>query len=186
MKVLKVFALLLLLLPVGLLLVSLFLPSRYRVTRSVLIKVPADAIFAQIDSLKSWPEWTAWTQARYPDMQVSFGGPDSGVGATYSWTGKSSGQGTLTITRSDPDKRIAYDLAFENGKFRSQGTITITPAGDQWNVTWSNEGDLGSNPIARYFGLLMDRRMGADLEQGLGNLKRKVEAASTQAQSPTK
>ena len=175
MRLMKAFALVLLLLPVVLLLVSFFLPSKYRVVRNVPMKTSADAIFAQINSPRTWPEWTAWTRARYPDMQVSFSGPDSGVGATYSWAGQSAGQGTLTITQSDPGKGISYDLAFENGKFKSQGAITITAAGDQLNVTWSNEGDLGRNPIARYFGLMMDRRMGPDLEQGLGNLKRKVE-----------
>lgn len=177
MKLLKTFALVLLALPVLLLFISFLLPSRYRVVRTVSIRASADAIFAQVNSPKHWLEWTAWTRARYPDMQISFSGPDSGAGATYNWTGRSTGQGTLTITRSEPGKRVEYDLAFENGKFKSHGAITIEPAGDQLNVTWSNEGDLGSNPIARYFGLMMDRRMGSDFELGLANLKRKVEPA---------
>ena len=39
------------------------------------------------------------------------------------------------------------------------------------------QGDLGSNPINRYFGLIMDRMMGPDFEEGLNTLKGKVEAA---------
>ena len=175
MRLLKTVVLVFLALPVLLLLVSFFLPSRYRVVRSAPMRAPADAIFGQVNSLKHWPAWTAWTQSRFPDMQMSFGGPEAGVGATYTWTGRSSGQGTLTITRSVPDKGIEYDLAFENGKFKSRGAITIEPAGDQFNVTWSSDGELGSNPIARYFGWMMDRRMGSDFELGLANLKRKVE-----------
>jgi len=98
------------------------------------------------------------------------------VGATYSWDGKSTGQGTLTITKSEPGKGIGYDLSFQQGKFKSTGTITIEPAGEGFNVIWSNEGELGSNPINRYFGLMMDRMMGPDFETGLGNLKKRVEA----------
>jgi hypothetical protein len=177
MKVLKILTLILLLLPVGLLLVSFFLPSKYRVVRSISMKAPAEIVFAHINSLNTWPTWTAWTVARYPDMQLSFSGPDSGVGATYTWSGKSSGQGTLTIIRSEPAKEIGYELVFENGKFKSHGAITLEPANDHLNVTWTNEGDLGSNPIARYFGLMMDRRMGSDFMQGLVNLKQKFEAA---------
>jgi Polyketide cyclase / dehydrase and lipid transport len=177
MKILKTCALILLLLPVLLLFVSLFLPSRYRVVRSVSMNASANAVFNQINLLKSWPEWTAWTQTRYPDMQITFSGPDSGAGAAYNWVGKSTGQGTLMITRSEPAKGIGYELSFENGKFKSQGAIAIETLGDHLNVTWSNGGDLGANPIARYFGLMMDRRMGPDFELGLANLKRKVEAA---------
>lgn len=174
-RLLRAFALVLLLLPVVLLFVSFFLPVRYRVVRDEPMRTTADAVFAQINSPKTWAAWTAWGQAHDPDMQVSFSGPDSGVGASYRWAGPTVGEGVLTITRSDPGKGISYDLAFENGKFRSVGSITIRTAGDHLNVSWSNEGDLGSNPIARYFGLLMDRRLGPDLERGLGTLRRTLE-----------
>jgi len=175
MKALKKIAIVILIIPIMLLLVSFLLPSRYEVTRTVSMKAPADAVFAEISTLKTWTNWTAWTKAKYPDMEVSFAGPDSGTGATYSWDGKSTGQGTLVITKSEPGKRIDYDLSFQQGKFKSTGTITIAPAGEAVNVTWSNTGELGSNPINRYFGLMMDRMMGPDFAEGLRNLKEKVE-----------
>ena len=43
-------------------------------------------------------------------------------------------------------------------------------------VTWFNQGDLGWNPVSRYFGLLMDKMMGPDFEEGLENLRRKAES----------
>ena len=176
MKTLKKIAVIILVIPILVLLISLFLPSTYRVARTVSMRAPADTVFAQINTPRLWTNWTAWTTAKYPDMQVHFDGPDSGVGATYRWEGKSSGQGALTLTRSEPDKAIGYNLDFEQGKFKSVGAITIEPVDGQLNVTWSNEGELGSNPINRYFGLMMDRMMGPDFEQGLRNLKRQVEA----------
>jgi hypothetical protein len=176
MNALKKVILAVLLLPIVLVVVSLFLPSTYRVERRVTINAKPGAVFPHINTLKLWPEWTAWTTEKYPDMKASLTGPETGMGASYSWEGKSSGRGTLKITRSEPDKSIGYDLDFENGKYVSKGAITLEPVGESVSVTWSNEGDLGWNPVSRFFGLFMDKMMGPDFEEGLRNLQKKVEA----------
>jgi hypothetical protein len=176
MKVLKKAVLIILLIPIALVVVSLFLPSAYRVERRVTMNARADVVFPRINNLKQWPEWTAWNVTKYPDMKISFAGPEAGVGASYSWEGKSSGRGALKLTRSEPDKGVGYNLEFENGKYLSKGAIALEPIGEAVNVTWSNEGDLGWNPLSRCFGLFMDALMGPDLEEGLRNLQRKVEA----------
>src|SRR6266542_2665195 len=62
-KTLKTVVLVVLLIPIALLLVSLFLPSRYRVERSTLIRARPEAIFTTVNTPKKWPEWTAWTPA---------------------------------------------------------------------------------------------------------------------------
>ncbi len=154
--------------------IGLLLPSTYRVERSVTIRSSPEKIFTPLNTLKTWPEWTAWNTQRYPDMKTNFTGPEAGVGAQYNWTGSEVGVGSLKITSSDPNKGIEYDLDFENNP--TKGSITMTPAGDGVTVTWANWGDLGMNPISRYFGLLMDRFMGPDFETGLNNLKKKVES----------
>lgn len=176
MKALKKVILAVLLIPIVLIVVSLFLPSIYRVERRVGMNVRPGAVFPHINTLTQWPEWTAWTVAKYPDMKVSFTGPEAGVGASYGWEGKSSGRGTLKITRSEPDKSIGYELDFENGKYLSKGAITLEPSGEAVTVVWSNEGNLGWNPVSRFFGLFMDKMMGPDFEEGLRNLQKKVEA----------
>jgi hypothetical protein len=176
MKLLKKIVLVVLLIPIVLVVVSLFLPAQYRVERTTSINAKPDAVFARINTLKQWPEWTAWTVAKYPDMKISFAGPESGVGATYTWDGESTGQGTLKITRSEPAKEIAYDLEFDHGKFVSKGTIALEQAGETLKVTWVNEGDLGWNPVSRVFGLFMDKMIGPDFEEGLRNLQKLAEA----------
>jgi hypothetical protein len=176
MKILKKVFLALVALVVVLLVVGYFLPASYRVERSIVIRARPDAVFARVNTLKHWPEWTAWTVARFPDMKLSFSGPDAGEGAVYSWTGKTSGDGTLKITKSEPGKLITYDLDFEHGKYLSKGEISFTAEGEMVAVKWANAGDLGANPVNRWFGLLMDRMMGPDLQAGLDNLKRQMEA----------
>ena len=47
-------------------------------------------------------------------------------------------------------------------------------------MTWTNQGDVGTNPINRYFAQAMDRLVGPDFETGLKNLKALAERSSTQ------
>ncbi|MEO6024084.1 MAG: SRPBCC family protein, partial [Burkholderiales bacterium] len=53
----------------------------------------------------------------------------------------------------------------------SRGKLELAPAGSGTKISWSNEGDLGNNPINRYFGLMMHSWVGKDFEAGLANLK---------------
>ena len=156
--------------------VGLCLPSTYKVERSASMKAKPKVVFSYLNTPKRWPEWTAWTKERFPDMTIAFSGPESGVGATYSWEGESVGRGTLKITGSEPGKGVDYDLDFDGGKYLSKGTLKMTEEGDVVKVTWTTEGALGNNPIHRYFGLLMDKFMGSDFEAGLKNLQNRVES----------
>jgi len=174
---LKKVILVVLLIPIVLVLVSLALPSSYKVERTLVIKAKPETVFTLVNTLKQWPEWSAWTVARYPDMQITYSGPEAGVGATYSWSGKSSGDGSLKIASSDPQTGITYDLDFEHGKYVSKGVLSLRPVEEAVEVKWTNQGELGWNPVSRYFGLLMDRMMGPDMETGLRNLQRRVEKA---------
>ncbi len=176
MRILKKALLALLALIVLLAAIGFVLPSSYRVERSVTMRANSEDVFRTLNTLKEWPEWTAWNLQRYPDMKISFSGPEEGVGATYNWEGQSVGTGSLKLTNSDPNRAVTYDLDFENGTYLSKGEIKMEPSGDNIKVTWSNSGDLGWNPVNRYFGLMMDRFMGPDFETGLNNLKKKLES----------
>ena len=175
MKVLKYLGLGLLILIVLLALVGLLLPSTYHVERSISIKGKSADVFQYINNLKTWPDWTVWNAAKYPDLKQEFHEPSSGAGASYSWTSKQTGDGTMKLVSADPEKGIAYELDFEHGKYPSKGVIKTEAAGDSVKVTWTNEGELGMNPIGRYFGLMMDSFLGPDFQKGLENLKEKVE-----------
>lgn len=176
MKLLKKLLLAVMVIPIAIILLSLFLPSKYRVERTVVMRAKADAVYAYVNTLKNWPDWTAWTTNKYPDMKYSFSGPESGVGATYHWEGQSSGSGALKLIRVEPGQRLDYELNFENGKHVSTGAIVIEPEGESLKVTWFNEGSLGWNPVSRIFGLLMDGMMGPDFEEGLRKLQQRFES----------
>ena len=161
----------------GVLLVAGFLlPARARVERSATMYAKPEAVFSRVASLKRWPEWTAWTTNRFPDLNLRFDGPESGVGAVMIAEGKSSGDGTVKITRAEPATGVWYDLHVGHGNLDFQGAITFAPVGDALNVTWAIETDFGANPLKRWAGLLLDKLMGGDMAEGLANLKRLTEA----------
>ena len=158
-----------------LIVVSQLLPSKYHVERSVMIQAKPDAIHPWLDQLKKWPEWSAWTPAKDPTLVYRYEGPEAGAGAISKWEAKKMGQGEMTLTESDPQKGVKFNLSFEHGKYRSTGSLSFQPAGDATKVVWGMDGDVSRNPMDRYFSLLMDKMVGADFEEGLGNLKQKVE-----------
>lgn len=164
------------------------LPAQYRVVRTVTINAPPAAIHPSVETLKEWPKWSAWTTEKYPDMKITYSGPESGVGAIDEFEGESvGGHGKFEITKSDPDTGIDYNLDFDHGTYVSTGGIKYAKDAGGTKVTWTNEGDLGWNPISRWcnaFGM-MDSMMGPDFETGLANLKKKVEAeVATAAEKP--
>jgi hypothetical protein len=161
-----------------LLLIGLFLPRRYHVERSVEIRARPETVFADLTNLRRWPEWTVWNQEMDPSVKFTYDTPESGVGAGYRWTGNKLGTGKLQLTRANPTNGIDFNLDMENGKFLSTGTIRMDPSGEAVRVLWVNEGDLGKNPINRYFGLAIDSMLGEQFERGLSNLKARAEGGS--------
>lgn len=157
--------------------VALFLPNSYSVTRSVVINAPAARIHTYTGDLTRWPEWTPWLKED-PTIEVTLGDTTTGVGASQTWVGESGG-GELTFTRSDPAWGIAYDMAFDRGKYRSRNTMEYQAAGESTEVSWTMTGDHGPNPLERYFGIFMPAMIGPMFDEGLARLKLVSEKAAT-------
>lgn len=159
------------------------LPSSARVERSIVIDRAPAQIFPVINSFARFNEWSPW-HGIDPNAQYSYSGPASGVGANMKWTGNDQvGSGSQTITASEPDRRIAIELTFGD-MTPSQVEMLLAPEGDGTRVTWTLESQFGNDLAGRYFGLLMDRFVGADYEKGLAQLKAVVEKTPAPALPP--
>ncbi|MGE3311878.1 MAG: SRPBCC family protein [Limisphaerales bacterium] len=161
------------------LLVGLFLPRTYHVARSIDVKAGTEAIYPDLAGLRRWPEWTVWNKDLDPGIEWTYGSPDTGIGAEYSWVGPKVGDGRLKLVKADPEKGIAYELSFQKDSMRSEGEISMEKVAGGVRVEWTNHGDLGKNPVNRYFGLLMDRMIGPDFEAGLRRLKERAERGAS-------
>lgn len=164
---------------VGLLLllvaIGFVLPARFKLQRSLEIAAPADRVYPLIAAPAEWKRWSIWNQ-RDPAMAIVYSGPPSGAGAKWAWRSASEGNGAMEFTDAVPNERIGYVLSFPEMGMQSHGALTLAPAGNGVRVTWTNEGDMGGNPINRWFGLFMDKLVGPDFDAGLANLKKLAEA----------
>ncbi len=78
----------------------------------------------------------------------------------------------MTLTSAEPDRRIGYKLFFPDFNSTATGAMTFDPISpNSTRVTWTNQGELGNNPMMRWMGLAMDRMVGNDFAAGLANLK---------------
>lgn len=141
----------------------------YKVERSATIGAPAAKVYALVADPRAWKRWAIW-DVREPDMKVVYSGAPSGQGAKWAWDSK-EGKGSMEFTAAVPDRSLAYRLTFVDMGMVSTGAFTFTPQGNATRVSWTNEGDVGKNPMMRWFAPFLDRMMGPDFEAGLANLK---------------
>lgn len=150
------------------------LSPKFTVTRSITIQAPADKVYALVGDPRGWKQWTVWNR-RDPAMQVEYFGPPSGTGAGWAWKSQSEGDGRMTFTAAEPGRRVVYDLFFPDFGTTSSGDLTFVPEGGGTKVTWTMNGDMGANPLFRWFALNADSMVGKDFEAGLSGLKEVAE-----------
>ncbi len=152
-----------------------FLPQEQHVEREIVISASPAEVFKNIHDPKAFNQWSPWVKID-PDTKYTYIGPESGVGAGMIWSSDNPnvGTGSWVITETKPNESIKVDL-----DFGSEGTATsfydLKPEGEGTRITWGFDMDAGMNPMNRWFGLMMDKWIGADYEKGLANLKALVE-----------
>jgi hypothetical protein len=154
---------------------GMFLPSQAMVERSVVIHAPPEALHALVVAPKAWGRWAVWNQ-RDPAMQITFSGPESGVGASWAWKSKTEGDGVMTLVRADEvsasaPSAIDFKLYFPDMDATSLGSIIFTPNGKLTTVRWTTQMNLGANPLMHWMSLFADKLVGPDFEAGLANMK---------------
>jgi len=171
MKILKIILGSLITLIVILILVAFLLPRKVTVMQEASINASLWIVHSQVAAPTHWQKWGVWNK-RDPDMQINYSGPGAGVGAKWSWQSKTEGNGEMEMTGDDPPRELAYTLKFADWRMVANGRFKFFPTNDVvTQATWTMEADLGNNPIHRYVGLFMDRRVAPDFAASLANLK---------------
>jgi hypothetical protein len=150
--------------------IGFLMPSTYTIERNVRINAPAQDIFRHVKDLRKWQRWGVWFK-RDPAMQVSYSGPGSSVGMQSSWISESQGNGRMEVIGIEENQRFIYSLYFIDMDMGSTGELVFSPGEGKTLVTWRDQGDVGANPLYRYFAFFMDSMIGDDLQMGLDNLK---------------
>ncbi len=161
---------------VALLLIGFLLPGKMEVSRSISVNAPVENVFDEFNDLKKWQEWQYWNSLEKPgEMTLTFGEKTEGTGATYSWDGKNTGKGTVTIVESVPNKSVASEIEF-TGSGKANGLYTTESEGDGTKATMNFTFDNGMNPIGRWFSLFMKGEIEKAFDFGLSKIKEHAEA----------
>ena len=159
-------------------------PATYHIERSVTTAAPPATVYAVLNDMHRFPEWSPW-QELDPNMKVTHEGPESGVGAKYSWAGNNDvGEGRMTITESTPNTSVVQKLEFlKPWASTCDVHFTIAPEGEGSKVTWAMDGN--NDTMAKVMSLFMnmDSMVGKDFEKGLGKLKALTESAPAASDS---
>ncbi len=146
-------------------------PANFSISRSRTLAAPPDVVHAHVNDFRKWPAWSPW-EKRDPAMTREYSGAPAGPGASYAWKGNNDvGEGRMTITDSRAPQSVTIRLEFIKPFAATNTTqFDFAPSGPGTNVTWSMSGE--NNFISKAFSVFMnmDSLIGADFEQGLGNL----------------
>lgn len=154
-------------------------PPTFHIERSTTMTAPPDVPFALVNDFHAWPVWSPWEKLD-PNMAKTFGGPPSGAGAVYTWSGNNKvGEGRMTIERSEPASRITIKLEFlKPFPATNITTFTFVPVAEGTKVTWAMDGRKNFTAKAFHMFMNMDRLVGGDFERGLAAMKRAAESTA--------
>ena len=140
-----------------------------------------NAMYAQV---VYWQTYTTACAPRSPGVVPACAvfsransGPEEGKGAQMEWSSDHPdvGKGMLEIIESETNSfvRVALDIG---DKGKANVSYQLKPSGAGTRVIWVFETDVGNNPLRRWMGMMLDRWVGQDYEEGLERLEKVVEA----------
>ena len=160
---------------------ALVLPSEVHVERSIIIERPPSVVYGLLNDYQHFTAWSPWAE-RDPNTRYTYTGPGHGVGSRMSWDGdpRQVGKGSQEIIASEPYSMIRVSLDFED-QGRAVSYFDIRPEGRGTRLEWGFDTDVTEGRdfvgavLGKYFGLLFDRWVGADYEEGLERFKQYAE-----------
>lgn len=145
--------------------------AEFEVVRSAVITADPARVHGLINDFHRWVEWSPWEDLD-PQLQRSYSGADSGVGARYAWSGnRKAGAGSMEIIGS-ADREIGVRLEFlKPMKATNMVTFLLSPVETGTEVTWRMTGQqTGLMGVIGKF-IPMDKFVGRDFEKGLARLQ---------------
>lgn len=174
MKALRIIALIIGILAIVIVGGSFFLPNTYSVNRATLIKAPDSVIYKNIADFNEFTKWNPW-QKMEPSAKITVSGPVEQPQHLYQWVGDKTGSGQMKITEVSPNQMVNIELKFiKPFESLSNTRFDIVPQGDSTKVTWTMQGE-NQGILKKWMGLMMDKMIGKDFEDGLRFLKEKSE-----------
>lgn len=157
-------------------------PAQTHVERSTVIDASPATVYRYVADFHQFNRWSPWA-ARDPETKYEFSGPAFGAGSTMSWSSEHPevGSGSQQVVEAKPPHRLKVKLEFGEDMGPAFSSYILEPQDDGTRIVWTFDTELGLNPLHRLFGLMMDKWVGPDYEQGLASLKQLVESEAVTA-----
>jgi len=154
------------------LVVALFVSKEYSVKREITINKPSQEVFDYVKFVKNQEHYNKWVMMD-PDMKKDYKGTDGTVGFVYAWDSQKDdvGKGEEEIKLLEDGKKIDLEVRFvrpfEGLAVTEMTTEALSPT--QTKVSWGMSGQ--STYPMNLTNAIMDRMLGADLDESLQKLK---------------
>ena len=165
MKFLKYLFFLVLIVIIGTAIYIATLDSNYNIQRTRVIKAPVEVVFNSINDYKNWQHWGPWYEmdstivASYPEQT-------SGVGGSYTWTGK-DGNGSMKTLSLISNKEIIQEIDFGMGSTPLVYWLFNEVDGNV-ELTWGMKGESTFSEKAYFLTQGgVDKAMGPMFDRGL-------------------
>ena len=159
-----------------LILLALFAPKKYDMSRSITINRSVEEVYEYLRQTKNQDYWSPWKQ-KDPNMKQEYFGTDGEVGFIARWEGnKDVGVGEQEIKKLTKNERIDTELRFfKPWKAVSDAYFIIEGKGSSTEVVWGFSG-INKAPLnIMMLFMNMDKSVGKDFNEGLASLKEIME-----------
>ena len=178
MKVIKIFAVIIVVLVAAVLGVAAISPQDYALKKEIVINKNASEVFDYVKYLKNQRNYSPWAKMD-PNMKTDYKGDDGTVGFISSWESdnKKVGKGEQEILKIVEGERIDSELRFYEPFVATDKAYMITESesDNSTKVIWGFDGHM-SFPMNILIQIMdMDKELGVPLQQGLENLKMLLE-----------
>jgi uncharacterized protein YndB with AHSA1/START domain len=175
LKILLIATIVIVVILIAVLVLAAAKPARFTIQRSITIHAAPEKVFASINDLRQWPEWSA-DDRDDPTIMRKYSGAPAGKGAICEWEGKgNAGKGRLEVIESSPNLiRLQADWV-KPFAARNVNVFTVEPQGNGTRVTWMLDGENVFMLKVMTVFVTSDRVMGSHFEKGLAGLKATAE-----------
>ncbi len=155
--------------------VSLFLPSQIDAELTANIKIKKKYLFNYLSDIDNVNQWSMWgvdndstlTYKTEADYQTQL--------PVYKWTAELLGAGFITFTQVKQDTLEFLTSLYED-EFEMYGFISLKQIGNETIIYRRQTMDLGSNPVYKIVGYIMQEYISKDLKSELDKIKELAEA----------
>jgi len=160
------------------LLLAAIVKKGYGVERSIVVDKSLEETFYFISSIETQDSWSKWANID-PDIKKQYVGTDRTVGFTSKWESehKNVGAGEQEIKKLIPNQRMETEMRFlkpmRSVAYGYFNTVAVNE--NQTKVSWGFTGNFPYPFNVMMLVMDMEKMLGKDFEEGLENMKKKIE-----------